>query len=107
MKGVNSDPKVMKKLVQELIRIRVKPYYIYIPDNVKGTRHLAASVEDGLNVIKAIRGWTSGMCVPHLIIDIEGGGGKIPILPEYLVKKRGNKYTFRNYEGKEFCYTDA
>jgi lysine 2,3-aminomutase len=106
MKGVNSDPKVMKKLVQELIRIRVKPYYIYIPDNVKGTRHLAASVEDGLKVIEAIRGWTSGMCVPHLIIDIEGGGGKIPILPEYLVKKRGNKYTFRNYEGKSFVYED-
>ncbi len=107
LKGVNDDPLVMRDLVQKLLKIRVKPYYIYIPDNVKGTRHLATSVEDGLNVIKAIRGWTSGMAVPHLIIDIEGGGGKIPILPEYLVKKEGNKYTFRNYKDEEFVYEDV
>lgn len=107
LKGVNDDPLVMRDLVQKLLKIRVKPYYIYIPDNVKGTRHLATSVEDGLNVIKAIRGWTSGMAVPHLIIDIEGGGGKIPILPEYLVKKEGKKYTFRNYRDEEFIYTDV
>jgi len=107
LKGVNDDPMVMRDLVQKLLRIRVKPYYIYIPDNVKGTRHLAPSLEDGLNVIEHLRGWTSGMAVPQLIIDIEGGGGKIPLLPEYLVKKEGRTYTFRNYKGEHFTYEDA
>ncbi len=106
LKGVNDDPEVMKELVQKLLLIRVKPYYIYIPDNVKGTRHLAPSIKQGMKVIAALRGWTSGMAVPHLIIDIEGGGGKIPILPDYLQKVEGKKYYFKNYAGEEFVYVD-
>jgi len=107
LKGVNDDPAVMKDLVQKLLKIRVKPYYIYMPDIVKGTAHFRPTIEQGLRVIESIRGWTSGMAVPHLIIDIEGGGGKIPLLPEYLVAQNGNKYTFRNYKGNLFDYEDV
>jgi lysine 2,3-aminomutase len=106
MKGVNDDPEVMKELVQKLLAIRVKPYYVYIPDNVKGTRHLAPSIEQGLKVMHALRGWTSGMAVPQLVVDIEGGGGKIPVLPEYLKRIEGNKYFFENYLEKEFVYEE-
>ncbi len=107
LKGVNDDPLVMKDLVIKLLKIRVKPYYIYMPDIVKGTAHFRPTIEQGLKVISAIRGWTSGMAVPHLIIDIEGGGGKIPLLPEYLVSKKGKKYVFKNYMNETFEYTDV
>lgn len=107
LKGVNDDPEIMKELVQKLLKIRVKPYYLYFPDITKGTAHLRPNIKQGLKIIESIRGWTSGMAVPHLIIDIEGGGGKIPILPEYLVSKKENKYIFRNYEGKLFYYKDV
>lgn len=106
LKGVNNDPDVMKSLVQKLLRIRVKPYYIYMPDLVKGTHHFRPTLDEGLNIIDSIRGWISGMAVPHLIIDIQGGGGKIPLLPEYLVSKQDNEYIFRNYLGQKFSYTD-
>lgn len=106
LKGVNNEPEVMKRLVRKLLKIRVKPYYLYIPDLVKGTHHFRPTLEEGLNIIACIRGWTSGMAVPHLIIDIQGGGGKIPLLPEYLVSKQGNTYLFRNYQGQLFSYKD-
>ncbi len=106
LKGVNDDPKIMKELVLKLLKIRVKPYYIYIPDIVRGTQHFRTSLALGLKIIDSIRGWTSGMAVPHLVIDIEGGGGKIPLLPGYLVSKEGKNYVFRNYRGKFFNYTD-
>ena len=72
-----------------------------------GTRHLAPSIAQGLKVLKALRGWTSGMAVPTMIVDIEGGGGKIPILPEYLHKVENGNYHFRNYEDEEFVYQDV
>lgn len=106
LKGVNDDPKIMKELVLKLLKIRVKPYYIYIPDIVRGTHHFRTSIAVGLKIIDSISGWTSGMAVPHLVIDIEGGGGKIPLLPGYLVSKEGKNYVFRNYQGKLFNYTD-
>ena len=106
LKGVNDEPEIMKELVLKLLKIRVKPYYIYIPDLVRGTCHFRTSIAAGLKIIDSIRGWTSGMAVPHLVIDIEGGGGKIPLLPGYLVSKEGKNYVFRNYRGKLFHYTD-
>lgn len=106
LKGVNNDPDVMKLLVRKLLQIRVKPYYLFMPDLVKGTVHFRPTLKEGLNIIDSIRGWMSGMAVPHLIIDIKGGGGKIPLLPEYLVSKQDNTYVFRNYQGHTFSYTD-
>jgi lysine 2,3-aminomutase len=107
LKGVNDDPDVMKKLMQKLLLARVRPYYIYQADYVFGTEHFRTRVEKGLEIIQAIRGWTSGLAVPHFVIDSPGGGGKIPLLPEYVVKISDEEVLLRNYQGKIFHYSQA
>ena len=104
LRGVNDDPEVMKELMQGLLRIRVKPYYIYQADLVFGTEHFRTSVEKGLDIIRALRGHTSGMAVPHYVIDAPGGGGKIAILPESVVDWNDEEIVLRNYEGEIFRY---
>ncbi len=104
MDGVNDDPVVMKELVQKLLRIRVRPYYIYQADLTRGTNYFRTRVEKGLEIIKALRGWTSGLAVPHFVIDAPGGGGKIPLLPEYVVELNDDEVVLRNYQGKIFRY---
>jgi len=107
LKGVNDDPAVMKKLMQKLLLARVRPYYIYQADYVSGTEHFRTRVEKGLEIIQAIRGWTSGLAVPHFVIDSPGGGGKIPLLPEYVVKLSDEEVVLRNYQGKIFRYSQS
>jgi len=105
LKGVNDDPEVMKRLMQTLLTCRVKPYYIYQADLTQGTNHFRTSVEEGLAIIKAIQGHTSGMAVPHYVIDAPGGGGKIPLLPsDYLVDLNSREAVLRNYENRIFRY---
>ncbi|MEM0231245.1 MAG: KamA family radical SAM protein [Candidatus Woesearchaeota archaeon] len=109
LKGVNDDPKIMKELVHKLLRMRVKPYYLYQADIVKGTKHFRTEVSKGIEIIHSLRGFTSGMAVPHYVIDAPGGGGKIPLLPKYYLgeKKEKNgkrKIILRNYEGKRYEY---
>ncbi|MGH7476495.1 MAG: KamA family radical SAM protein [Longimicrobiales bacterium] len=104
LKGVNDDPAIMKLLMQRLVRARVRPYYIYQADVVAGGEHFRTSIQKGLEIVRAIRGWTSGLCVPHFVIDAPGGGGKIPILPEYVQAITDDEIVLRNYEGKEFRY---
>jgi lysine 2,3-aminomutase len=104
LKGVNDDPEVMKRLMQKLLAIRVRPYYIYQADIVTGTEHFRTSVQKGLEVISALRGHTSGLAVPHYVIDAPGGGGKIPVLPETVVGFDGDNILLRNYEGKVYAY---
>jgi lysine 2,3-aminomutase len=104
LKGVNDSPKVMKELMQKLVKIRVKPYYIYQADLVKGTNHFRTKVEKGLEIIKSIRGHTSGICVPHFVIDAPGGGGKIPVLPEYVKEIRSDKVIMSNYKDETYEY---
>ena len=104
LKGVNDDPAVMKTLMQRLLRNRVRPYYIYQADVVAGGEHFRTSLEKGIEIIRAIRGWTSGLGVPHYVIDAPGGGGKIPILPEYLQTVTDREVVLRNYAGEEFRY---
>ena len=104
LKGVNDDPEVMKKLMQKLLQARVRPYYIYQADMVFGTEHFRTTVEKGLEIIKALRGWTSGLAVPHYVIDAPGGGGKIPLLPQYVIHVSNEEVVLRNYEGKVFRY---
>ena len=82
LKGVNDDPAIMKRLMQELLKCRVRPYYLYQADLVAGGEHFRTSVAKGLEIIEALRGWTSGLAVPHFVIDAPGGGGKIPLLPD-------------------------
>jgi len=97
---------VMKRLMQKLLAIRVRPYYIYQADLVQGTDHFRTSVEEGLEVIKALRGHTSGMAVPAFVIDAPGGGGKIPLLPDYL-QALGSEVILKNYQGETYRYQNA
>lgn len=104
LKGVNDDPAVMKELVQKLVKNRVRPYYLYMCDPSKGVEHFRTPVKTSLEIIEGIRGWTSGLCVPHLVIDSPGGGGKVPILPHYVRESDDEKIVLVNYEGKEYTY---
>ena len=105
LKGVNDDPEIMKRLMQQLLLARVKPYYLYMADLTKGTNHFRTTVETGLKIIQALQGHTSGMAVPHFVIDAPRGGGKIPILPdEYLLNLDENGAVLKNYENKTYHY---
>jgi lysine 2,3-aminomutase len=104
LRGVNDSPDVMKELMHRLMKARVRPYYIYMADQVAGGEHFRTSVEKGLEIVKALRGWTSGLAVPHFVIDAPGGGGKVPLLPEYVEEINEDEVVFRNYEGKRFVY---
>ena len=105
LKGVNDDPDIMKRLMHQLLLARVKPYYLYQADLTKGTNHFRTTVETGLKIIQALQGHTSGMAVPHFVIDAPGGGGKIPILPsDYLLNLDENGAVLKNYENKTYHY---
>jgi lysine 2,3-aminomutase len=104
LRGVNDDAAIMKELMQKLMKARVRPYYIYMADQVAGGEHFRTTVEKGLEIVRALRGWTSGLAVPHFVIDAPGGGGKVPLLPEYVEEITEDEVTFRNYEGKRFTY---
>jgi lysine 2,3-aminomutase len=104
LRGVNDDPVIMKELMQKLLKARVRPYYIYMADQVAGGEHFRTTVEKGLEIVKALRGWTSGLAVPHFVIDAPGGGGKVPLLPEYVEEINEDEVIFRNYEGQRFVY---
>ena len=106
LKGVNDDPKIVKELNHKLLMMRVRPYYIYQCDLSQGISHFRTPVETGLNIIENLRGWTSGMAVPHFVIDAPGGGGKIPLLPQYVVKHEGKKWVLRNFRKQQFEYIE-
>jgi lysine 2,3-aminomutase len=104
LKGVNDDPTVMKELVQKLLAIRVKPYYIYSADLVKGTEHFRTTVRAGLAIIRALRGHTSGLGVPHYVIDTPGGGGKVALVPNAVVFESEEEILLENYQNKQYSY---
>ncbi len=106
LKGVNDSPEIVKELNHKLLMMRVRPYYIYQCDLSQGISHFRTPVEVGINIIEKLRGWTSGMAVPHFVIDAPGGGGKIPILPQYVVKHEGKKWLLRNYKGTQHEYIE-
>ena len=107
LKGVNDDPMIMRRLMQKLLLARVRPYYIYQADMVFGTAHFRTKVQKGIEIIENLRGWTSGLAVPHFVIDAPGGGGKIPIIPEYVVRMTDEEVVLRNYQGKTFRYRQS
>ncbi len=106
LKGVNDTPEVMKRLMRKLLAARVRPYYIFQTDLVYGTEHFRTSVAAGLKIMESLRGWTSGLAVPQYVIDLPHGGGKIPLVPEYLEQKDGDKLFFRNFAGERYEYPD-
>jgi lysine 2,3-aminomutase len=107
LKHVNDDVTVMKALVQKLLMCRVKPYYIYQCDLISGSAHLRASVRKGLEIMEALRGHTTGYAVPQYVIDAPGGGGKVPINPDYVLSRNADRVVIRNFEGKVFEYVEA
>ena len=106
LKGVNDCPTIMKKLVHDLVRIRCRPYYYYQCDLSKGIEHFRTSVAKGIEISEALRGHTSGFAVPDFIVDAPGGGGKIPIAPQYLISMSDKRVVMRNYEGGTFQYPE-
>ena len=106
LKGVNDCPELLKRLMQDLLMIRVKPYYIYQCDMSKGIQHFRTPVSSGIQAIEYMRGHTSGLAVPTYVIDAPGGGGKIPVMPQYLVSQNSGKVVLRNYEGRFTTYTE-
>jgi lysine 2,3-aminomutase len=107
LRGVNDDPQVMKALVHKLLRARVRPYYIYQCDLIAGSAHLRSSVRKGIEIIEALRGHTTGYAVPQFVIDAPGGGGKVPINPNYVLHMNDDRVLIRNYEGNVFEYPEA
>jgi lysine 2,3-aminomutase len=106
LKGVNDDVMTQRALVHKLLMCRVKPYYLYQCDLIEGSSHLRTSVSKGLEIIEGLRGHTSGYAIPQYVIDGPGGGGKIPVNPNYVVQHTDNQVVLRNYEGKEFLYPE-
>ncbi len=104
LKGINNSPHIMKKLNQELLKIRVKPYYIFHAKPVKGTKHFITSVDEGLEIMENLRGYTSGLAVPTYIINAPNGHGKTPMLPPYLLGKEKNKVIIRTWENRIIEY---
>lgn len=104
--GVNDSVHIQRKLVYELVKMRVRPYYLYQCDLVEGAGHFRTSVSRGIEIIEGLRGHTSGYAVPHFIVDAPGGGGKIPVMPNYVVSQAPNKIVLRNYEGLLTTYTE-
>lgn len=106
LKGINDCPYIMKNLVQSLIKNRVRPYYLYQCDLSEGIEHFRTPVSVGIEIVEMLRGHTSGFAVPTFVIDAPGGGGKIPLNPQYLVSQSSEKVILRNFEGVICTYTE-
>jgi lysine 2,3-aminomutase len=110
LRGINDNVEVMRRLMHQLLTVRVRPYYLYQCDPVFGTEHFRTTVSKGIKIMKGLRGWTSGYAVPTYVIDAPGGGGKVPVGHDYVVKygkSNGlNKVVVQNYEGKTFEYIE-
>jgi len=106
LRGVNDCPNIMKKLLHQLVSIRVRPYYLYQCDLSKGIGHFRTSVGKGIEIMENLRGHTSGFAIPTFVIDAPGGGGKIPVMPQYVISRSDSKVILRNFEGNLYSYTE-
>jgi lysine 2,3-aminomutase len=107
LRHVNDDAEVLKAHVQKLLMCRVKPYYIYQCDLIAGSAHLRTSVREGLAIMESLRGHTTGYAVPQYVIDAPGGGGKVPVNPDYVLSRNADRVVIRNFEGKVFEYPEG
>ena len=106
LKDINDRPYIMKKLMHELLKTRIKPYYIYQCDLARGTSHFRTSIAVGINIMEKLRGFTTGYAVPTYVVDAPGGGGKIPVAPNYIISQGKGFFVFRNFEGKIYSYRE-
>jgi len=107
LKGINDRVDTMTELVHRLLKMRVRPYYLYQCDPISGSAHFRTPVEKGLEIIRGLRGFTSGYAVPTYVIDAPGGGGKVPLMPDYVAGRQGDGLILRNYEDRFFSYPDV
>ncbi len=107
LKGVNDNVEVMKELIHRLLYCRVRPYYLYQCDLITGSAHLRTSIQTGIDLIDQLRGHTTGYAVPQYVVDGPGGGGKIPVNPDYIIARTGERMVLRNYRGDIYEYPDA
>ena len=106
LKSINDDPAIMKPLMQGLLKRRVKPYYLYQMDPIRGSSHFRTTVEKGIEIIQSLRGFTTGYASPMFAVDAPGGGGKILIAPDSVMGRDGNDLLLRNFEGGVYRYPD-
>ncbi|TFG03310.1 MAG: lysine 2,3-aminomutase [Promethearchaeota archaeon] len=106
LRGVNDCIHIMKRLVHELVKIRVRPYYIYQCDLSIGLGHFRTTIAQGIEIIEGLRGHTSGLCVPTFVVDAPGGGGKIPVMPDYTISQGHKRVVLRNFEGVITTYEE-
>ncbi len=104
LKGVNNTQDILKRLFRKLVKNRIRPYYLHHPDLVRGTGHFRCSIKDGLAIMKSLRGHISGMCIPHYVLDLPGGGGKVPLTPEYIREIKDNELIVESFNGKLYRY---
>jgi lysine 2,3-aminomutase len=106
MRRVNSDARIIKELNHALLRARVRPYYLHQMDVAEGLEHLRTPLAAGVAILEQLRGHTTGLAVPHLAVDLPGGGGKVTLQPEYVVERRGHETVFRNFRGEAYAYPE-
>src|SRR5437868_3806700 len=106
MRRVNSSARAIKDLMQKCLTMRVRPYYLHQMDVAEGLEHLRTPLSRGVEILHELRGWTSGLAVPHLAVDLPGGGGKVTLQPDYVLEKRARDTVFRNYRGERFSYPE-
>jgi lysine 2,3-aminomutase len=106
MRRLNSSGRIIRELSHELLKARVRPYYLHQMDVAEGLEHLRTPIAAGLEIIAQLRGFTSGLAVPHLAVDLPGGGGKVTLQPEYVVERTERETVFRNYRGERYVYPE-
>ncbi len=107
MRGVNDDADILRELFIRLLKIRVRPYYLFMADETRGANHFRTSLDKGLEIMFKLRGNISGLAIPHFVIDAPGGGGKIPVLPQYVLHRDEEKIIMRNYKDDLYIYREA
>jgi lysine 2,3-aminomutase len=106
MRRVNSSVRAIKDLMQKCLTMRVRPYYLHQMDVAEGLEHLRTPLSQGIAILQGLRGWTSGLAVPHLAVDLPGGGGKVTLQPDYVIERRGAETLLRNFRGEPYAYPE-
>jgi lysine 2,3-aminomutase len=106
MRRLNSSARIIKELSHALLKIRVRPYYLHQMDVAEGLEHLRTPLRTGVEILEQLRGHTSGLAVPHLAVDLPGGGGKVTLQPDYVVERREGETLLRNFQGKAYAYPE-
>jgi len=106
MRRLNSDARIIRELNHECLKVRVRPYYLHQMDVAEGCEHLRTPIAAGIEILEKLRGWTSGLAVPHLAVDLPGGGGKVTLQPNYVVEQRAHETVLRNYRGQSYTYPE-